>query len=261
MADTAPGINSSIDTNKESATCAELILKFLYETWWRVEFSCLDKIPDNGSAFIVGNTSGYIPWPALMLSYALMKDKNKKRKVYTLTNFDHIENEKILSFLHSLNFRPWSYDNAKELIENGEIVLAFPEDNSVIGKTMSSRNRLKRFDWTKFLPAIESKIPVFPLVTLGVDESNFVLHNSTFLSKLLETSAFPISPFFPWLPFPFNLSTLPVAWHMKLLPALNYTVLNERESVQDEAKRLALRAEGDIQAEINRLLRTRPRLF
>ena len=31
-------------------------------------------------------------------------------------------------------------------------------------------NRIKRFDWTKFLPALETNAPIYPLVTLGIDD-------------------------------------------------------------------------------------------
>ena len=41
----------------------EPALKFLYENWWRVQMTGLEHLPDHGPAFIVGNTSGYMPWP------------------------------------------------------------------------------------------------------------------------------------------------------------------------------------------------------
>ena len=251
-------VDESTTINQE-LSYTEPVLKFLHQLWWRVETIGFDCIPENGPALIVGNTSGYVPWPALMLIYSLIKNKN--RVVYTLLDDDLIENEKLSTYLHALNFIPWSYDNAKQLLEKGEIVAIFPEDNSVLGKTISLRNRTRRFDWTKFLPAVELHIPIYPLATLGIDEANLVLYNSDFLCQLFKTKAFPITPFFPWLPFPFNLSTMPIPWKMKTLPALSYTLPQDREGIQEQAKKLALRAEGDIQAEINRLLRSRSRFF
>ncbi len=44
---------------------------------------------------------------------------------------------------------------------------------------------------------------------------------------------------------------------MHLMPALSYNHVQDREAVQDQAKNLALMAEGEIQAQINRLLRIR----
>lgn len=249
---------ANIDTTiKHIPDYAEPLLKFLHQTWWRVESSGFNHLPDEGPALIAGNTSGYIPWPALMLIYRHAHGKNRNRPLYTLIDNHYFENEKISAYLTDLNFRPWSYDNAKQLLEKDELVAIFPEDISVMGKTIASRNRLKRFDWTKFLPAIELHVPIFPLAVLGVDESNLVLHNSQMLSRLLETKVFPVSPFFPWLPFPLNLFTLPIAWQMKVLTPVKYEFAQERAVIQEQAKKVALRAEGEIQAEINRLLRNR----
>ncbi len=251
-------VNNETTVDRES-TYLESILKFLYQILWHVETTGLDCLPDNGPALIVGNTSGYIPWPALMLIYALIEKKNKHRTVYTLIDSNHTENKKLNSYLHNLNFVPWSYDNAKQLLEKGEIIVIFPEDNKVVGKTKSTQNRTKRFDWTKFLPAVELHVPIYPLATLGVDEAHLVLDNSNFFSQFFNSKVFPITQFFPWLSFPFNLAALPVPWKMKIMPALSYNLAKDREDIQEKAKKIALRAEGDVQAEINRLLRSRCR--
>jgi 1-acyl-sn-glycerol-3-phosphate acyltransferase len=253
-------VNDNLTVDQEIAYIKK-VLNFLYKTWWRVETKGLDCLPDNGSALIVGNISGNIPWPALMLISALIEHKNKHRTIHTLLDNSLIENKKLEAHFQNLNFGPWSYDNAKQLLEKGEIIVIFPEDSKVIGKTIDAKNRTRRFDWTKFLPAVELHVPIYPLSTLGIDEANMVLYNSDFLSKMLNTETFPITPFFPWLPFPFNLATMPVPWKMKIMPALSYNLAIDREDIQQKAKKLALRAEGDIQAEINRQLRTRNRLF
>jgi hypothetical protein len=241
----------------EKPAYLEDVLKFLHQTWWRIDACGFDCLPDKGPAVIAGNTSGYIPWPALMLIYTVSHHKSKSRPIYTLVDSDILADEQLNTYLRPLNFVPWSYDNAKQLLEKGELIAIFPEDNSVLGKTIALRNRIQRFDWTKFLPAVEMHAPIYPLATLGIDEANMVLHNSDFLANLFKTKAFPITPFFPWLPFPFNLSTMPVPWKMKLMSALSYSPVNDREATQSQAKKVALRTEGDIQAEINRLLRAR----
>lgn len=254
-------VNQEI-VNNDTTVNQELsynLLKFLYQIWWRVETTGLDCLPDNGPAFIVGNTSGSIPWPALMLIYALIEKKNKHRTVYTLIDSNLSENEKLNSFFHNLNFVSWSYDNAKQLLGNGEIIVLFPEDNKVIAKTKSTQDRTKRFDWTKFLPAVELHVPIYPLATLGVDEANMVLDKSDFISQILKGKTSSFTQILPWLSFPFNLATLPVPWKMKIMPALSYNLAQDREDIQEKAKQVALRSEGDVQAEINRLLRSRNR--
>ena len=169
----------SAETNQEPSYL-ELILKFFHQKWWQVETTGLDCLPDSGPALIVGNTSGYIPWPALMLKYSLTKRKDSP--VYTLVDNNIIEDEKLHAYLTELNFVPWSYDNAKQLFEKGQLVVVFPED-SIVNKEITWRNRIKRFDWTKFLPAVELHVPIYPLATLGIDEANMVLYNSSFFCR------------------------------------------------------------------------------
>jgi 1-acyl-sn-glycerol-3-phosphate acyltransferase len=193
------------------------LLRFLHDICWRVQIEGLEQLSEHGPAFIVGNTSAQMPLPAMMLAYVLMMNSNgKHRRVNVLTDTDTIVVEKIYPFGYSLNFVPWSYDNAKNLLEQGELLIVFPELRGDVGKTTAMRNRLKRFDWTKFMPAIEAGVSIYPLATLGIDE-------------------------------------------MRLMRALPYNHVRDSEPLQNEAKKVALFAEGEIQAEINRLLRTTSR--
>jgi 1-acyl-sn-glycerol-3-phosphate acyltransferase len=144
---------------------------------------------------------------------------------------DAIADERIVLWLRSLNFVPWSYDNAKRLLEQGELLVVFPEQINNSGNIIP--NRLKRFDWTKFMPAIEAGVPIYPLATQGIDD-----------------------PKLPWL---LKLIPFPASCKMRLIDAVPYNRVQDREQMQDEAKRIALFAEGEIQAEINRQLRMRSR--
>ncbi len=208
------------------------ILQFLHDIWWRVHIEGLEQIPEHGPVFIVGNISGRIPWPALMLIYALMIN-SKKRRVNVFTDMDTIADERVYDFIRSLNFMPWSYDNARKLLEQGELLFVFPEQTSSDNDAIRMPDRLKRFDWTKFLPAIEAGVPIYPLATLGIGE-----RKSSWFSKLTPHLA---------------------SGKMRLIEPVSYNYAQDRESIQDEAKKIALFAEGEIQAEINRLLRARTR--
>ena len=95
----------------------------------------LEHLPEHGPVFIVANTNSHIPWPALMLIYALMR-KGNQRRVNVLTDMDVIGDERIILWLRSLNFMPWSYDSAKKLLEQGELLLVFPEQTGGRGDAM-----------------------------------------------------------------------------------------------------------------------------
>jgi len=239
----------------------EPFLRFLHDNWWRIEEEGFERLPHEGPALIVGNASGLIPWVALMLIYSLMANEQHSRRVNVAIDMDWIGDERLYTALLELGFVPWSSANIKRLLTKHEFVAVFPEGASSMGKTISMRNRLNEFDWTKMQAAVEGGVKIFPLATLGCDEASATLFNSQSLSKALKLNAFPVSPFFPWLPFPFNLASLPVRWKMHLLPAVEYSKPGKGERLEECAKRQAFFAEGEIQAELNRLLRIRHRLL
>lgn len=235
----------------------EPILAVLYRDWWRVCFAGLERLPETGPALIVGNSGGAVPWTALMLIYALMSFKANPRRLNVLMNLDWIEDQRLYRALADIGFVPWSSTHAKQLFSAGEVVAIFPEGAAGHAKPFSERYRLLEFDWTQFLPALEEHVPIYPLASLGCDEAVPIFANLESLARLLGLPAYPVTPFFPWLPFPTNFLSLPVSWRMHLLKPLQYKTAKGREALTDTARAEARFTEGEIQAELNRLLRAR----
>jgi len=234
----------------------EPILRFLFNDWWRVQMKGLDSLPEKGPALIVGHCTGMIPWPALMLMYAMMLHK-KPRRLYIVADMDWIDDERLYNFATQIGFVPWSSVNIKHLFRQGELVAIFPEGLQCMQKPFSERYRLREFDWTRILPAVEEGIKIYPLAALGCDESIPVFLNVDYLAKLLRLPSFPVTPFFPWYPFPMNFFSLPVHWKMSIMKNCPYKVDSNRDRIEETTKEQARFVEGEIQAELNRLLRTR----
>lgn len=259
-------LKTKSDKNNDSAPGPELrlepYLKFLFEKWWRVEFFGLDRVPKEGPCLIVGNQGCVLPWQALMLKYALARLLRPARPVTILAELDLIDDQNLVKTLKSLGFREWSSENMKTLFDQGEIVAVFPEGKIGAGlglaKPFSSRYRLEEFDWTKLLPAIARGIEVLPLASYGFDEATPVIYDSKFLAKLARLPHFAITPFFPILPVPFNLITLPVSVSMNLMKSPQHEpVTGGPDEVEKAAKNVTLWIEGEIQAELNRRFRGR----
>ncbi len=236
---------------------AQVFLGFFYHNWFKVNFINLDHLPPNKPCLIVGNTSSIIPWPALMFSYAAMNQLG--RRVNIAYDLDSFEDERICTFAREIGFVPFSNENLKKLFSQNEIVVVFPEAKQSINKPMSMTNRLYTFDWTLTLPAIEQGVNIYPLTSVGCDESSPTFYNAKALAEYLDLPSFPITPFFPWLPFPFNFLALPKKWQMKIGRNIDYSdkPTNDKNTIQETAKWVSFMLEGDIQAEINRILRMR----
>lgn len=239
----------------------EPILEFLYRRWWHVDLQGLQRLPQEGPALIVGNSGGPFCYPGLMLVYAMMNRKKNPRRINILCEMDWIEDERVHSLARELGFVPWSADNARSLFEKGELVAAFPEGIQGAIKPYAERYRLRSFDWTRILPAMENKIPIYPMATLGADESLPILTNLDGLAKWLDIPAFPVTPFMPFLPFPLNLMSLSGKWRMRIMKPTTSPPTSNRNELYETAFKLAQFLEGEVQSELNRLLRQRIKFF
>jgi len=235
----------------------EPFLSFLYFDWWKVKFDGLERLPEKGPAVIVGNQGSVLPWQALMLIYALMSNSKNPRRVNIMCDLDWIDDERLNAFLIEIGFVPWSSASMKRLFAKGEIVAIFPEGVAGLAKPFSQRYRLQEFDWTRLLPAVEEGVKIFPLSSLGCDEAVPMVANVEPLARFLKMPYFPVSPFFPWFPFPLNLASRPVQWKMDLMKEMKYEASSDRDGLEDETKSLSRRLEGEIQAQLNRGLRHR----
>ena len=137
-----------------------------------------------------------------------------------MADLDWLKDERLYTLLVQVGFVPWSSVNLKRLFAKGELVAIFPEGLSATAKPFVERYRMLEFDWTRLLPAVEEGVPIFPVATIGCEES--VLTARWRLVRFLNMPAFPVTPFFPWFPFPFNLGSLPVHWHMTVLNSSPY---------------------------------------
>ncbi|HEY9685293.1 MAG TPA: 1-acyl-sn-glycerol-3-phosphate acyltransferase [Oculatellaceae cyanobacterium] len=239
---------------------AEPLLSFLFEEWWRVQVASLERLPKQGPALIVGNTSGLVPWPAMMLMYALMRRKTPRR-LNIVADMDWVDDEAIRSAAIKLGFVPWSSENLKSLLNAGELVAIFPEGIAAASKPFSERYRVREFDWTRLLPAIEEGVQIYPLATVGCDEAIPNILTADCLKKLVGLPALPVTPFFPWLPFPLNFASFPVQWYMSVAKPVSYKTTKDRDALEELAKKQTKFVQGEIQAEINRLLRGRIRSY
>lgn len=244
-------------SNLKTVAQLEPMLAWLYKHWWNVQCSGLERLPHEGPALIVGNTAGIIPWTGIMLAYALMTRQSSPRRLNILCEMGWIEDERLHALARELGFVPWSADNAKMLFGRGELVAIFPEGIQGAVKPFSERYRLREFDWTRILPALEENIKIYPMATVGCDESFPIIANLDAVAKALEIPAFPVTPFMPLLPFPLNMASLPGNWQINVMKAVEYPKVETRNERYETALSLSKTLEGDVQAELNRMLRKR----
>ena len=90
--------------------------------------------------------------------------------------------------------------NAMRLLEQGHLVMVFPEGTKGAGKPFSERYRLQRFGRGGFVEiALRTGAPIVPVAIVGSEEIYPKLGESRLLARLIGAPYFPLTPTFPWL--------------------------------------------------------------
>jgi len=191
------------------------LVRPLYRSWFRVEASGLENIPDDSGALVVANHSGTVAFDSVMTQVALLDDHPAHRHLRML-GANLVFQTPFLGEIarkagHTLACTP----DAERLLERGEIVGVWPEGFKGIGKPFSERYKLQRFGRGGFVAAaLRTKTPIVPTAIVGAEEIYPMISDAKTLARLLGLPYFPITPTFPLLG-PLGLVPLPSKWFIE----------------------------------------------
>jgi 1-acyl-sn-glycerol-3-phosphate acyltransferase len=192
------------------------LFEFLYGVWWRVEVEGVRNVPAHGRALLVANHAGSLfPFDAAMMTMAIMKEHPLPR----WPRFMVLDWAFVLPFASSFMRRcggvPASPSNAIRLLEQNELVMAFPEGIKGTGKPFAERYRVQRFGRGGFVEiALRAQAPIVPVAVVGAEEIYPKIGESRALARAVGAPYVPITPTFPWLG-PFGLVPLPSRWRIE----------------------------------------------
>lgn len=188
------------------------LLRPLYRSWFRVEVSGLENVPEHGSALMVGNHSGTVAVDGAMLQLALL-DEPARRRHLRLLGADFIFASPLLGeFARKSGATLACGPDAERLLTSGEVVGVFPEGFKGVGKPFSERYKLQRFGRGGFVAAaLRTGAPIVPVSIVGAEEIYPLIGDIKPLARLLGIPYFPVTPTFPWLG-PLGLVPLPSKW-------------------------------------------------
>lgn len=119
------------------------------------------------------------------------------------------------AFMRRVGGVPANPDNAIRLLEQGELVAAFPEGVKGTGKPFSERYRVQRMGRGGFVEvAIRTQSPIVPVAVVGSEEIYPKLGDARPVARMLGAPFVPITPTFPWLG-PLGLIPLPSRWRIE----------------------------------------------
>jgi len=190
-------------------------LYFLYRSYFRVETTGLDNIPDAGRALLVANHSGqFVPWDGMMMGMAILTDHPAQRLVRTLYAAILPRIPYASSALTRLGQTLATVENGTRLLEQEELVAVFPEGYKGLGKTFRERYRLARFGRGGFAQmALNTGAPIIPVSVVGAEETYVTLAKLPTLSEITGIPYVPITLTFPWLGL-LGFVPLPTKWYI-----------------------------------------------
>src|SRR4029077_17478855 len=190
------------------------LLRVFFNSWFRVEVSGIENLPESGAALVVANHAGVLPFDGLMTAVAV-HDKHPTHRDLRLLAADMVFDMPMMrQAARKAGHTMACTADAHRLLAAGELTAVFPEGYKGLGKRFKDRYKLQRFGRGGFVAAaLRTKAPIVPCSIVGSEEISPMLADVRLLARLLGLPYFPITPLFP-LAGPAGLVPLPSKWHI-----------------------------------------------
>jgi len=236
-------------------------LDWLFDSWWRVQVTGIDLVPETGRVLFVANTAGILPWDALMVAHAVERLHPTGRRPRPLVADWLATLPFSQSRLARLGAVRACAENAERLLLADEWVIAFPEGQKGALKPFRERYRLRRFARGGFVPlAARLRAAIVPVAVVGAEEVYPIVFEPRLLRRLLGVPI-PVTPTFPLLG-PLGLIPLPSQWRIRFGEPIWFDdVAPERVSDPLYVNRTREQVRGVIQALLEEELPRRRSIF
>jgi 1-acyl-sn-glycerol-3-phosphate acyltransferase len=185
---------------------------FLYKVYFRCGTQGLDNVPE-GPVILVGNHAGQLPIDGVMITAALVLDRDPPRFCRALVDRWVPTLPFVSTFYSRVGMAVGTPENARRLLARGEALLAFPEGMEAITKTVDQAYQLQSFSLGFMRLAVATGTPIVPVAVVGSEEQYPTLYNLKNVGRLFGLPALPIwlQMFVPVL----GLLPLPVRYRLR----------------------------------------------
>jgi 1-acyl-sn-glycerol-3-phosphate acyltransferase len=210
------------------------LFELMYQRWWRVTATGVEHVPAHDRALLVANHAGVLPWDATMMSVAILKNHPLPRHPRFMVLDWAFRLPWVSAFMRRVGGVVASPYNAMRLLEQGHLVMVFPEGSKGAGKPFSQRYRLERFGRGGFVElALRTGSPIIPVAIVGSEEIYPKLGESRLLARLIGAPYFPLTATFPWLG-PAGMVPLPSKWRIQFCEPVDLSAYGP-EAADDRA--------------------------
>ncbi len=237
-----------MDTSRDIA--ADRLLDWMIDTYFRVEVSGWENIPDQGSGMLVANHSGAWALDGFVLHRILERGLARRVQIQA--------SEIIFRFpvAGAVSRRAGMVGSDPTLglsmLGSGQLVAVFPEGFSGVGKGFQYRYQLQRFSEGFAVTAMHVAAPVVPVAIIGAEEALPKVGEVPGLARLLDLPYVPVVPAFP----------LPSKWLIRFGEPMPAPARPDAFAERAEAARLFRdQVQETVQAMVDRERRRRVNAF
>lgn len=178
------------------------------ETYHRASIQGAERIPESGAAMIVSN-HGRLDFDAFILLRLILRSRGRLARVMADHMWFRIPFvDRILQLAGAVD---GTRDNAVSLLDQGDLVLTYPGG---VREVLNGQFGREHIDWDGrrgfARVAIETGVPVIPVVGVGVNSGLVFLSRGRLLGKLLFQGVLRLGPSYAEYRNPLTLGIIPV---------------------------------------------------
>lgn len=227
--------------------------KSFFLRWFRPEVAGIENVPE-GRVLLVPNHSGQLPFDGIVIALSMLLYGKPPRAVRAMVERAFPS----MPFVNEILMRGGAVlgdpVNCKNLLEDEQAILVFPEGARGGGKVFQKRYQLQKFGRGFMRLALATKTPIVPVGLVGGEESIISLYDVRPLAKLLGLPYAPVSPLLPILG-PLAYFPMPVKFRIRFGEPLHFEGPSDDEDAVIDAKVDVVKARIDGLLAIERAAR------
>ena len=230
--------------NPDVARRTLLLFALIYRYYFRVRTTGLENLP-KGRMLVIPNHAGQIALDAGMIGVATVLEADPPRPLRGMGEYWLPTLPFFNVFMARVGGVVGTPKNARDILEHGEAVIAFPEGVRGMNKTFAERYQLQEFGYGFMRLALETQTPIVPVAVVGSEEQAISIANVKPLADLLGMPAFPIL---------LNYFPLPVRYHIHFGEPMEFrgNANDEDEVIGKKVEQVKDRIHDMIQAGLRR---------
>ncbi len=209
----AEGAYDSFGLSAGALRSALPFLYALYRLYFRVRSKGHEHIPADGPAVMVSNRGALLPFDGAMTAVDVFLHTDPPRLARSIVDLWAGKLPFVNVFFARVGQVIGTPENFTALLDEGELVLEFPEGIDGIRKPVNQRYQLQHFHVGFIEHALRARAPIVPVAVVGSDDQAPILYDVKPLARLLRLPVAPITPTFPWFG-PVGLLPYPVSYRI-----------------------------------------------